>query len=148
MSVFADSSALVKLYVPEFGHEAVRASASPFVVATLARVEVPAALWGKSRSGELSASDAAVLVSAFEFDYHGDHQAESVFAVIAIDEPIVVAAAGQAARHGLRAYDAVQLACAIAARSADASVDTFAVFDRKLRDAASAEGFSLLDGRD
>ena len=145
MSVFADSSALVKLYVPEFGHEAVRASAGPLVIAMLARVEVPAALWGKSRSGELRASDAALLVSAFEFDYHGDGQADPIFAVVVVDESIVVAAARHGARHGLRAYDAVQLACAIAARGADPSVDTFAVFDLKLRDAAVTEGFSLLD---
>lgn len=147
MSVFADSSALVKLYVAEFGHEAVRAGAGPgpFVIATLARVEVPAALWGKSRTGELSASDAALLASAFEFDYHGDDQAGSIFAIVAVDESIVVSAARQAARHALRAYDAVQLACAIAARGADPSVDTFAVFDLQLRDAAVVEGFSLLD---
>ncbi len=57
VSVFADSSALVKLYVAEFGHEAVRAGAGPgpLVIATIARAEVPAALWGKSRTGELSA---------------------------------------------------------------------------------------------
>ena len=145
MSVFGDSSALVKLYVPELGHEAVRAGVGPFVISALARVEVPAALWGKSRTGELSASDAALLVSAFEFDYHGDDQADSIFAVVAVDELIAVAAARHAARHGLRAYDAVQLACAIAARGADHSVDTFAVFDLKLRDAAVAEGFFLLD---
>lgn len=145
MSVFADSSALVKLYVPEFGHEAVRAGVGPFVISTLARVEVPAALWGKSRTGEVSASDTALLVSAFEFDYHGDDQADSIFAIVAVDESIVVAAARQAARHGLRAYDAVQLACAIAVRGADPSVEIFAVFDLKLRDAALAEGFDLLD---
>ena len=145
MSVFADSSALVKLYVPELGNEGVRASARPLVIATLARVEVPAALWGKSRAGELCASDAAVLVRAFEFDYHGDDQADSVFAIVPVDESIVVASASHAARHGLRAYDAVQLACAIAARSADPSVDTFAVFDLKLTNAAVAEGFTTLD---
>ena len=83
-------------------------------------------------------------MSAFEFDYHGDDQADSIFAIMAVDESIVVEAARQAARHGLRAYDAVQLASAIAARGADPSVDTFAVFDLKLRASALAEGFSLL----
>ncbi len=146
MSVFADSSALVKLYVPEFGYESVRASATlnPLVIASLARVEVPAAFWSKSRSGELSAPDAALLVRAFEFDFHGDDHAGSLFAVVAVDESILVAAALEAARHGLRAYDAVQLACALAARNADPSIDTFAVFDAKLRDAAVAEGFASL----
>jgi uncharacterized protein len=145
VSLFADSSAVVKLYVPESGHEAVRAVAGPFVIATLARVEVPAAFWGKSRTGELSAPDAAVLVRAFEFDYHGDDQSDPIFVALSIDELILIAAAQQALRHGLRAYDAVQLACAIAARGADPSVDTFAVFDKKLRNAAVAEGFALID---
>lgn len=145
MSVFADSSALVKLYVPEAGHEAVRAFAGPFVIASLARVEVPAALWGKSRTGQVSAPDAALLVSAFEFDFHGGHEARSIFAILSLDDAMLVAAARQAARHGLRAYDAVQLACAIAARAVDRSVDTFAVFDQKLRDAAIIEGFTVLD---
>ena len=145
MSLFADSSALVKLYVPESGYAAVRAAAGPFVIATLTRVEVPAAFWGKTRTGELSAPDAALLVSAFEFDYHGDDQSDSIFAVVSLDEPILVAAARQASRHGLRAYDAVQLACAMAARRADPSVDMFAVFDHKLRNAAVAEGFAVLD---
>jgi len=145
VSVFADSSALVKLYVPEFGHEAVCGGERPFVIAMLARVEVPAAFWGKSRTGEISPQDAGLLVSAFEFDFHGDDQVDSIFAIVSVDESIVVAAARQAARHGLRAYDAVQLACAIAARDADPSVDTFAVFDRTLRDAAFAEGFAPLE---
>ena len=145
MSVFADSSARVKLYVPESGHEAVRACAGPFVIASLARVEVPAAFWGKSRSGLVSTADAALLVSAFEFDFHGSHEAGSIFVILSLDNSMLVAAALQAARHGLRAYDAVQLACAMAARSVDRSVDTFAVFDRKLRDAAVIEGFTVLD---
>jgi hypothetical protein len=39
-----------------------------------------------------------------------------------------VDAARYAARHRLRAFDAVQLACAVAARDADPSVESVAVF--------------------
>ena len=144
MTVFADSSALVKLYVPEVGHEAVRAIADPIVIANLARVEVPAAFWGKTRTGELAADDAAVLVSAFEFDYHGDEEVGPIFAVMSHDESTLIDAARQAARHRLRAYDAVQLACAVAARRADPSIENFAVFDKNLRNAAIAEGFAIV----
>ncbi len=148
MSVFADSSAIVKLYVPEAGHEAVRAIVAPIVVSVLARVEVPAALWGKQRAGELTAEDAAVLVAAFEFDYHGtgtrDGTGAGAFAVIAMSELIAVDAARQAARHGLRAYDSVQLASAIAARVADPGIADVAVFDVNLRRAMLAEGFSAV----
>jgi uncharacterized protein len=145
LTVFADSSAIVKLYVPEIGHEAVRQAEPPLVVSALARVQVPAAFWGKSRSGELAAEDAALLTSAFEFDYHGDVVDGSAFASVAVTEAILVDAARLAARHGLRGYDAVQLACAVAARSADPTIGTVAVFDKDLRRAMVAEGFVLLD---
>ena len=61
--VFADSSALVKLYVDEPGSTAIRRHErrSRFIVSGLARVEVPAALWRKVRTGELDPSDARLL---------------------------------------------------------------------------------------
>ena len=148
MTVFADSSALVKLYVPEDRHDTVRAITDMMVIASLARVEVPAAFWGKVRSGELAAEDANVLVSAFEYDYHGDGHEGPKFAVVTCDEPTLVDAARRAAQHRLRAYDALQLSCAVAARRADSSVRTMAVFDRTLRNAAIAEGFEVLGGDD
>ena len=45
--------------------------------------------------------------------------------------------------HGLRAYDAMQLACALAARTALPGCGTFAAFDREVRRAAAAEAFTL-----
>ncbi len=45
--------------------------------------------------------------------------------------------------YGLRAYDAVQLASAEAARAADPGCDSFACFDASLRDAAAGAGFAL-----
>ena len=139
MTVFADSSALVKLYADEDGAELVRA-VPLFVVSAVARVEVPAALWRKSRTRELSAEDAGVLVSAFTADWYdpaGD------FVAVALRAPVLDHAASVAATHRLRAYDAVQLACALAARNADPQVDVFLCFDGELRDAAGREGFSL-----
>jgi predicted nucleic acid-binding protein len=47
-------------------------------------------------------------------------------------------------RHRLRGADAVQLASALVAREADPDVNTMAVFDRRLRTAASTEGLALL----
>jgi hypothetical protein len=46
--------------------------------------------------------------------------------------------------HGLRAYDSVQLASGRVARRIDAAFNTFACFDKGLRDAAISEGFTLL----
>jgi predicted nucleic acid-binding protein len=119
----------------------VRALENP-VVCAIARVEVPAAIWRKQRLGELAPADAAVLVEQFEWEWHGDAATEPLFAVVAVGEAVLESAALACARHGLRAYDAVQLAAALLARDADASLTSFACFDRELAGAAAQERFS------
>jgi predicted nucleic acid-binding protein len=107
-------------------------------------VEIPAALWRKHRLGELEAEDASVLVEEFEWDWHGGPSAEQRFAVVAVTDRILDEAARSAARHPLRAFDAVQLASALAARAADPELATFACSDESLADAARAEGLRIL----
>lgn len=143
MSVFADSSALVKLYADEVGHLDVRRLDEPFVVSQLARVEVPSALWRKQRMGELSPEDASLLTEAFEADWFGTQDEESRFLVIRPIALILDNAARLVAAHGLRAYDGIQLASALAVGEADTGCRTFAAFDDKLRAAAAAEGLAL-----
>ena len=143
MTAFADSSALVKLYADEDGHEAVRALAT-MVISQIARVEVPAALWRKHRLGEIPAEAASVLTADFEADYYGTADAAPRFATFALNEGVLDSAATVAARHGLRAYDAVQLSTAILFRGIDADCSDFVAFDRDLRAAASAEGFQVV----
>jgi predicted nucleic acid-binding protein len=140
---FADSSALVKLYADEAGAELVR-PVNPLVVAQVARVEVPAALWRKHRLGELSATDAAILVAAFEADYFGADEGEPRLLVIATTAAVFDQAARLTGVHGLRAYDAVQLASASAAHAATAGGIAFLAFDKALRAAAAAEGLEVL----
>jgi uncharacterized protein len=143
MTVFADTSALVKLYADEEDCEVIRLAAEQFVVSELSRVEVPSALWRKARLAELSREDAALLAADFEFDWYGDRDVTPRFAVVAAG-PVLHDAARLVAVHGLRAYDAVQLATANACRRALSECDTFAAFDRSLRDAAAAEGWQLI----
>lgn len=137
MTAFADSSALVKLYSDEPGADVVRAEQF-FVVSALARVEVPAALWRKQRNRELSEQDAQVLTAAFEADWHTDG---GPFLPLVVSEAVLEDAAALAARHGLRAYDAVQLATAGVARSAGLDLDAFLCFDVALAAAAAREGW-------
>jgi predicted nucleic acid-binding protein len=146
VSTFADSSALVKLYADEPDHEVIR-NASTLVVSQLARVEVPAALWRKARTGELSPDDAGLLVADFEADYFGTPDSLPRFAAVAVAAAVLDAAAQLAAVHSLRAYDAVQLASARAAAAADPSCRTMAAFDLQLSVAAATEGFGLLPRR-
>jgi len=114
------------------------------VISCLARVEVPAAIWRKHRIGELTAGDVGALIADFEVDYHGSAQEPERFAVVCMPPVILDEAARQVAAHGLRAYDAIQLASGVAARRADPDCLGFACFDEELRAAAAAEGFQLV----
>lgn len=146
MTAFADSSALVKLYVPEAGHRVVH-DAEPLVVSQLARVEVFAAFWRKHRIGEIDGDDAAALAGAFEADLAGDDETSPRFAVVALTDEVTTAAVALVHRHDLRAYDAVQLATALAAGDAVPECDTVIAFDERLRRAAAVEGLAVLPRR-
>ncbi|HYH30804.1 MAG TPA: type II toxin-antitoxin system VapC family toxin [Pseudonocardia sp.] len=142
-TVFADSSALVKLYADEAGAEDVR-GLPHIVVSQLARVEVPAALWRKTRLGEIAAGDTAVLIAAFEADYFGTTDEDPRFVTLAATAAVLDDAARLVGVHGLRAYDAVQLASAVATRTAVGEGVVMASFDEALSAAAAAEGLALL----
>jgi uncharacterized protein len=133
----------VKLYADEPGHQEIQAL-QLLVVSAITRVEVPSALWRKARTGELDDSTASLLVSAFELDFHGDPTSEPRFTVLSLTEHVLLAAAREAAHHALRAYDAVQLASALAVRETDPRCSHFACFDAELRRAASRESFTLV----
>lgn len=133
----------MKLYADEDGHEHVR-GLPLIVISALARVEVPAALWRKHRIGELDAADTQILIGTFEADVFGDDREPPRFLTIGLPPPLLEAAARLTGVHGLRAFDAVQLASACAARGADETCDSFACFDASLRRAAAAEGFAIV----
>lgn len=143
MTVFADSSALVKRYSTEAGSADVLTH-EVLIVSALARVEVPAALWRKVRIGELSAGQAQVLGEEFAADYYGTESEPPRFVVVDVAGPVLDQAATLTGRHGLRAYDAVQLASALAVREVDPACREFLAFDARLCDAAATEGFRLL----
>lgn len=142
MTTFADSSVIVKLYVPEAGHEQVRRLERPLVISGLAVVEVAGALWRKQRLGELDPADAALLVRGFmsDCDDPGD---TSPFVTVAVSPAVLRHAAKLVALHPLRAYDSVQLASTLATQQALGEPVAFAAADRALNTAAAAEGLLL-----
>ena len=142
MTTFADSSVIVKLYVPEAGHAQARRLERPLLVSALATVEVAAAMWRKQRLGELEPADAALLVRAFLADCAEPGDA-CPFVTVAVLAGILRHATRLVARHPLRAYDAVQLASALATQQALGEPVTFAAADRALNAAAAAEGLPL-----
>ena len=146
MSWFLDSSALVKLYSFEDGSEAVSElvrSGDAIVVSSLARAEVPAAVWRKHRSGSLDVHDVRALLGSFEVDWYGSASEEPLVIPVESRGAVLVSAAAVAGIHGLRSLDVVQLASALAARSVVSDVDSFLAYDRELSDAAATEGFAV-----
>lgn len=76
----------------------------------------------------------------------GDHHVTGLtglrFASVPAADGVLDAAAQLVSSAGLRAYDAVALATAVAARQADGTIDAFACCGRDLRDAAVVHGFA------
>jgi uncharacterized protein len=64
--------------------------------------------------------------------------------VLPVSDGVIPRSLACVRRHRLSGADAVQLASALMARDADAAVSAMAVFDRRLRIAAAAEGMALL----
>lgn len=138
MTVFADSSALAKLYLEESGSTEVRAIPGRLVISSLALVEVASAIWRKSREGTIEPYEASLL--------HGDLDADGAtrYAVVAPRARVLADAADLVARHPLRALDAIQLSSALAVQRAQPEPVTFATFDRALARVALAERLEVL----
>ncbi len=133
---------MVKLYVAEPEHGRVRVL-TDLTMSAIAQVEVPAALWRKQRTGELSVGEARLLTEAFADDVEGHEGTRPRFAIVGVSPGILDGAARLVARRALRAYDAVQLATALAVATTVPGT-RFVSFDTQLNAAAAAEGLQLL----
>jgi predicted nucleic acid-binding protein len=136
---YVDTSALVKLVVPEQGSELAERiwrDAEPYA-SLLGYVELRAAVAAGARRLALDPRTA----SAVELVAH------AVWARIApvrMSDRLVRAAGDIAVRHGLRAADAIHLASAIEVAGGLAASSVFLTFDQRLAEAARAEGFRVL----
>ena len=139
-----NSSAIIKQYADEEHSDVVRNLEGPHIVSALARVEVAAALWRKHRMGQLSLENTALLTKAFDGDWFDPEANWCWHQSIEPGEVILDAAIQFAGLHGLRAYDAVELATAVAAPVEVPECTTFVAFDQQLRRAVVALGFSIL----
>jgi predicted nucleic acid-binding protein len=113
---FLDSSALVKRYVTETGTAWVTGLLDPaarnrLYIARITGAEVTAALTRRERGGHLSAFGAAAAIALFQHDYANRLRPVEITAALIANAMIA------ARTHGLRGYDAVQLAAAIFANS-------------------------------
>ena len=140
---YLDSSALVKRYLAEPESAAVRAAIrrDPYVASSIMSfAEVRAALAAAVRLGRFAKPNGLPrAVAQFRRDW-------SRCIPIGVDFAMVESAGDLAERHGLRAYDAIQLASALAASRTGQRTRriAFGTFDANLRAAAAAEGLPLL----
>lgn len=138
-SVYVDTSAVVKLFVVEDHSEAVRTAvrdAEAVVTSRLTFVETHATFARMETDGQLDGDRHEQAAAAFD-------ELWADLVVVAISDRVMVRGAALARRHDLRAYDALQLACALEL-AGPAEATRFLSFEAQLEAAAASEGLSLL----
>lgn len=148
-SYFLDTSALVKRYIAEVGHEWVEAIYTPdaehtIIISQAALVEAVATFCHKARDPNvdqrISEADRNQAIAVFRRD------ARRQYNVVPVTTTLYTRAGNLCLHHRLRAYDAVQLACALTTRDKLAALGVAPVFvsaDLMLLDIAAAEGLTI-----
>jgi hypothetical protein len=111
--LYLETSALVKLFIPEPGSDDVDAlwdGADQLLASRISVVEGRAALAGAHRAGRISASQHALAKTGLAGRLREVQ-------MVGLTEEIARAAGEHAELHALRAYDALHLASALEARS-------------------------------
>ena len=132
-------SALLKRYVAEAGSDdvvAAMARADAVVTSLVTRTEVSAAIAKAVRRRVLDDDGGRRAHRRFLHEWPD-------FWRMPVTDPLVARADTLAWNHGLRAYDAIQLATALTCKETIAALGAdalFATFDRQLRDAALGVG--------
>jgi len=142
---FLDTSAIIKYYFSEAGHSFVvnicsQAKGRDVFISQASRVEVVATICRKARDQGMPIIDRDKLINDFRKDCKRIYGTEQVTNAI-------YATAGDLCRtYRLRAYDAVQLACAINVNKKVLPYQTspliFICADKKLVEFAYAEGLT------
>jgi predicted nucleic acid-binding protein len=139
MIVYADTSALVKLFVHEVHSEATRDllhQAQALGTSLLARAELAAAMARGAQRGLITLQEAAEARRRLEAVW-------STWIHVAVDEDLVLRAEAMAWKHRLRGYDAVHLASALVWHERIGHPLMLATFDRQLWEAAQEAGLTL-----
>lgn len=144
MTVYLDTSSLVKLYVAEPGSDVVRKlvdAATVVATSSIAYTETRAALARRRRERVLRPAAFASAKKTFESEW-------SKYFTIEVTSALCRQAGEFAERYRLRAYDSVHLAAfAELAREAGVRETRFSSFDTALNRAARSLGRMLLRRR-
>ena len=145
---FLDTSALVKRHVAEAGSAWVRSltranAAHTLYIARITAVEMVAAITRRQHGGSLSAASAGAILGHFRRHLTGR------YFVLEMNPALLALAMTLSRTHGLRAYDAVQLAAVLELdrgnRKAGFGPVTLVSADRELNAAAVAENLMTED---
>jgi predicted nucleic acid-binding protein len=149
-----DTSALVKAYVdePRSGDvqqilQETRAAnpATRVFTSRLSHPETVSAIARKAREGHLSLPEAQLLARFVASDFSVED--DRPFQIIEPTAVVTQEAAELILRYPLRGFDAVHLAGALLLHQASSGTCTLVAGDRRLLDAATAEGIPTLDLR-
>lgn len=136
--LYLDSSALVKAYAIEPGHEAVQVllaeHAGMLFTSIVTYAEVLSAICRAYRGGRMTDGEYRETRSHFRQNWRE-------ILAIELKEDVLAEAERLIGAHGLRGFDAVHLC---SARWLDEPRLTFACFDQRLRAAAAAEGLLVV----
>ncbi len=143
---YGDSSALAKRYIREVGSAWIITLTEPaarnrIYTAQVTGVEIVAALSRRVRTGSMTQPAATVALAAFRDQFWTRYRR------VRVTNDVLERAMDLAERRGLRGYDAVQLACALAARDRLVARGLRALIflsaDDELTVAATAEGLPV-----
>lgn len=141
MILYLDTSAFVRLYIGEIGHQELLVVASRATVVAshaIAYAEMRAALARMRWMQRLSKDEYGAALKAYETDWRSTLQ-------VLPTEPVIRRAGTLAEQFGLRGYDSVHLAAAESLLVAPVAAPvTFAAFNSALNLAAQALGLGLL----
>ena len=144
MTLYLDTSSLVKLYVAEPGSDAVRKlvdAASVVATSAIAYTETRAAMARRRRERALRPAAFASARKTFEAEWPN-------YFTVEVTSALCRQAGEFAERYRLRAYDSVHLAAfADVAREAGVGDTRFSSFDNALNRAARSLGRALTRGR-
>lgn len=143
MTLYLDTSSLVKLYIAEPGSELVRALVGRAVVVATSAIAYPetrAALARRRREGALTPAVFAMAKRMFERDW-------PKYLAVDASASICLAAGDLAERYRLRGFDSVHLASFLeVARRAGKAETRFSSYDERLNRAAKAAARALARG--
>jgi len=138
--IYLDTSLLVKLYVPEWDSATIVEQIGDegiLVVSDLARLEFKSAVQRRVREGGTTRARGRVLLARLDAEWED-------YTRVAVDEAVLDEATAVLSRHPLRTLDAVQLASALVISRHAPSRVRFGTADRRLAEAAVAEGLPPL----